>query len=238
MIQVVVNMIIHNIHFPFYGIIILLSVLIGMIYIYLNLKKNGNKSKEILYFYILYLTFALIGGKMYTLLVYYKTDVNLLTVGLSAYGGLIGVVIGSIIFEKIFYCNKNIIKYTILSLPLVYGLTKIACFIAGCCNGIPYSGIFYVIYRDGLDIKQFPIQIVETIVFLFIFFICNKYKDKKNINFITLLVVFIFKFLLDFLRYDHINLLLSRNQIVSILLIVILLVIKKTNIIDKILVNK
>ena len=147
-------MTISRINFPIYGIIILTSIITGMIYIFFKLKENNNTSKEIFYYFIIYLTFAFLGGKMYTILVYYQVNLNLFTAGLSAYGGLIGVVIGSIIFEKMFYCKKEIIKYTVLSLPLVYGLTKIACFISGCCNGIPYNGIFSVVYKDGLNIKQ------------------------------------------------------------------------------------
>ena len=145
--------------------------------------------------------------------------------GLSAYGGLIGVVIGSIIFEQIINCNGKVIKYAIISLPLVYGLTKIACFISGCCYGIPYNGIFKVIYKDGLNISLFPIQILETITFLVIFIICHFNRNKKNIGYITLLVVTIFKFLLDFLRYEHIKIMLSKNQIFSLVLIFIILIV-------------
>ena len=231
-------MTISRINFPIYGIIILTSIITGMIYIFFKLKENNNTSKEIFYYFIIYLTFAFLGGKMYTILVYYQVNLNLFTAGLSAYGGLIGVVIGSIIFEKMFYCKKEIIKYTVLSLPLVYGLTKIACFISGCCNGIPYNGIFSVVHKDGINIKQFPIQIVETIVFLLLFYVCNKNKNKKNITYITLLLTFIFKFILDFLRYEHIKIFLSRNQIVSILLIIFLLIINKTNYINKFLNKK
>ena len=57
-------------------------------------------------------------GKIYTVFAYGED--NILTAGLSAYGGLIGVVIASIIFEKILSTDGKIIKYTILSLPLVY----------------------------------------------------------------------------------------------------------------------
>lgn len=226
-------MVISRIKFPLYGLIIVLSILIGMLYIYFELKKQGKSNKEIFYFYIIYLTFAFLGGKIYTLLVYQSNE-TLLTVGLSAYGGLIGVIIGAIIFEKIFYCEKNIIKYTVLSLPLVYSLTKIACFISGCCSGIPYNGLFKVIYSDGLNIGQFPIQIVETIIFFIIFLICNKKKSNHNIIFITLMLVFVFKFILDFLRYEHLDIFLSRNQVVSLLLIILIIVVKKFNILNKI----
>ncbi|MEE3343390.1 MAG: prolipoprotein diacylglyceryl transferase family protein [Bacilli bacterium] len=226
-------MIIPKMKIPLYGIIIVLSIFIGMLYIYLALKKNKNNKKEICYYYMIYIVFAIICGKMYTLLIY-GLEESIWEVGLSAYGGLIGVVIGSIIFEKIVYCKKEIIKYTILSLPLVYGLTKIACFISGCCTGIPYNGPFKVIYRNGLNIGQFPIQIVETIVSLLLFYICHKNRNKKNITYITLILVSIIKFLLDFLRYEHIKIFLSRNQIFSIFLIITIIIIRKYRLIDKI----
>ena len=150
--------------------------------------------------------------------------------------GLIGVVIAAIIFEKILPVDGKIIKYTILSLPLVYGLSKIACFIAGCCGGIPYEGIFKVKYVDELNIWQFPVQITETIISLLVFFICHHFRKNNNINYVVLVLVSIFKFLLDFLRYDHTNILITRNQIFSVLLLLITVIVyivqhtkKKTN---------
>lgn len=199
-----------------------LSIIIGMLYIYLNLRKDGYKNKQILLYFIMYIAFAFICGKMYTVLAYGENDI--LSAGLSAYGGLIGVVIGSIIFERILPTDGKIIKYTILSLPLVYGLTKIACFIVGCCGGIPYDGIFKIKYVDVLNIWQFPIQIVETIIFLLIFIICHFLKKNNNINYIVMILVSTFKFLLDFFRYDHINTLITRNQVFSIILLFITII--------------
>ena len=126
---------------------------------------------------------------------------------------ILDVVIAAIVFEKILPINGKIIKYTILSLPLVYGLSKIACFIVGCCGGIPYEGLLKVKYAHALNIWQFPIQFVETIVFLLIFVFGQYLKNNKNINYIVLFLVSIFKFLLDFFRYDHINILITKNQI-------------------------
>ena len=216
-------MIIHRINFPFYGIIIVLSVIIGMLYIYCNLKKDGYKNKQILLYFIMYIAFAFICGKMYTVLAYRENDI--LSAGLSAYGGLIGVVIGSIIFEKILPTDGKIIKYTILSLPLVYGLTKIACFIVGCCGGIPYEGIFKIKYVDVLNIWQFPIQLTEVIVFILIFIFCQIFNKNKNINYIVLVLVSIFKFLLDYLRYEHINIFITANQVFSIILLLVTIIV-------------
>ena len=218
-------MIIHRINFPFYGLIIVLSVLIGLLYIYKNLRKEGIEKKYIFYYALLFIPFAFICGKIYTMLVNFDQGINLLTAGLSAYGGLFGVVIASIIYEYIFPSNKKFIKYTILSLPLIYGLTKIACSIVGCCHGIPYQGLFAVKYVDVLDEFLFPVQMLEVILNLILFFIVNKLKDKKNITFIILISVSIIKFLTDFLRYDHINTMITPNQVFSIFIIVVTIVV-------------
>lgn len=220
-------MVIYNTHFSLYSIIIFLSVIIGMVYIWYELKKEKQSNSKIYLFYIIYITFALIFGKIYTSIVYGESSV--LEAGLSAYGGLVGVIIGAIIFEKILPTDGKIIKYSILSLPLVYGLTKIACFITGCCSGIPYNGLFKVIYPDKFNIGQFPIQIFETITFLILFFICNKFKNKKNIIYITLVITTILKFLLDFLRFDHLKYLISRNQIFSIVFLIIVFIVYLIN---------
>lgn len=212
-------MVIPKINFPIYGIIILLSGLIGLIYILYNLKKEGYRNKKILLYFCLYSMFALVFGKMYTILIFGRG--NIITATLSSYGGLFGVVLAAIIFEKIIPTNKTTIKYTILSLPLVYGLSKIACSLVGCCSGIPYKGIFKVKYLNELNIWQFPVQILEVIVFIILFIILHILKNKKYINYITILLVVTFKFLLDFLRYDHIDTLITKNQIFSIVLFVI-----------------
>ena len=209
--------------FPFYGIIVVLSVLVGMLYIFYNIKKDGYNNKQILLYFVIYIAFAFVCGKMYTVFAY--GEYNFFKAGLSAYGGLIGVVIGALIFEKILPIDGKIIKYTILSLPLVYGLTKIACSIVGCCGGIPYNGMFKIKYIDVQNIWQFPIQITEVIIFLLIFFICLKFKNNKNINYIVLILVSLFKFLLDFLRYDHINTLITPNQIFSIILLIVTIIV-------------
>ena len=89
--------------------------------------------------------------------------------------------------------------------------------------GIPYNGIFSVTYVDGLNISLFPIQIAETISFLVIFIVCNSLKKNKWITYITLIVTILTKLFLDMLRYDHLRILITPNQIASIVLLVIVI---------------
>lgn len=231
--EVFINMIFNNFIFPVYGIIILLSIVIGMMYIYFFLKKANICTKNIFLCFILLISFSITCGKLFTMFTNSNID-SLLEAGLSSYGGLVGLILSSYIFEKLENMNGSLIKASILSLPLIYGIGKIACFLVGCCYGIPHEGLFSVTYTEGLNIPLFPIQLVETIVFITIFIICNKLKDNKNIIYIVLFLCIIFKFLLDFLRYDHVTKILTVNQVFSIILLVVILLIY----ILKILVNK
>ncbi len=219
---------IYKLNFPFYGIIVILSVVIGIIYIYRSLKKEGYNNKNLLLYFLMYVIFAFSFGKYYTML----TDPNTTSFfksGLSSYGGLVGTILAAIIFEKILPSDKKIIKYTIIALPLIYGLTKIACFVSGCCYGIPYDGFLAVTYVDRLNINVFPVQIIETIAFVLIFIYCNKNKEKENIVYITLYLTVIMKFLLDFLRYDHLTIPITTNQIFSIIILLVTFFYKKCN---------
>lgn len=224
-------MIIGKINFPVYPVIILVSIVIGMIYIYLGLKKEKCSDKNIMLYFILYICFSIAFGKLFTLIIN-PQDNNLLTIGLSSYGGLVGVIVSAVIFEKILPLKGKLIKYSIISLPLVYSISKIACFLAGCCYGIPYNHFFSVTYTDGLNIPLFPVQLVETITFFIIFLLCNNKKNNKNIILYTIILSATTKFLLDFLRYDHVVKTITVNQIFSILLVVVSIVVflfKKNN---------
>lgn len=204
-----------KINFPIYMIIILLSIFIGMIYVFNSLKKISKVDNLYLYF-ILDMMLTLFMGIMVSIILSGSFDFS--SIGLSSYGGVVGVILSSLIFEKIIPYDGNLIKFSIISLPLIYGLSKIACFISGCCYGIPYDGLLFVRYNE---LNVFPVQFLETIVFIIIFIICNRFKNNKNIIWYTIFTSAFFKFLLDYLRYDHINKLITVNQVISIVLMIL-----------------
>ena len=215
-------MIINKFNIPIYGIMIVLSLIIGIVYITINLKKEKIKKEYIIYYDMLYIVFTLFGGIAISRII-------TLSNSLSSYAAAISCVACALIYNKI-VPNKNIyLKYTILSLPLVYAISKIGCFLSGCCYGIPYNGILSVTYTNGLSTPLFPIQLLETIVFLIIFIVVNIFKKNKSIIEITLLLCAISKLLLDYLRYDHINKIISLNQVFSLIVIIVavILLIKK-----------
>ena len=213
-------MIINPIEFPIYKIMIVISVFTGILYIFLSLKNKNISNNKLLIFYFLFFLFAILTGKLYTFIIF-KGTITFFKCGLTAYGGLIGVVVAAIIYEKIFPQKGIIIKHTIISLPLIYSFTKIGCFFHGCCYGIPYKGPLSITYPHVMNKSLFPIQLLEIIVFFIIFLFCNTNENKKNISYVTILLIALFKFLLDFLRYNHLKEFISSNQIFSIILCII-----------------
>lgn len=214
-------MIINKIKFPIYMTCIILSFILACIFIYKYLKNRKIKKKDILIYVSMIIPFGLLGS----LIVCYIINKSW---GLTSYVGCLVLLVTSIFYEKI-NPSKNLdyIKCTVLSMPLIYGVSKLGCFFVGCCHGIPYDGFMSVTYPDGYNIPLFPIQLVEAIVFvaLFIGLLFINKKHTKNIISITFIVCAFTKFALDFLRFDHLDNMITTNQIISLALIVVIIVI-------------
>ncbi len=218
-------MIIEKFPFNIYALCILLSLSACILYNIYFLKKKNINNEWILLIIIIVLPFVLVGGKILTILTS-SNDVNFITVGFSSYGGAIGLLLAVFLFEKITN-NKEIKTGFIISLPLMYSVSKLGCFFAGCCHGIKYNGIFSITYPHLYDYSVFPIQLLESIVFFFIFLMSHilykKYHSKNIIEYVCI-VCAIAKFLLDYLRYSHIDQILSINQGISIAFVIIMLI--------------
>ncbi len=111
----------------------------------------------------------------------------------------------------------------------MYGIGKIGCFLAGCCYGIEYTGPLSISYKYSYsapkEISLFPVQLLESIVFISIFwYIFIKIKKSKSNNSIigqTFIICGIAKFLLDYLRMSHLGKMFTINQIVSVIFVLI-----------------
>ena len=221
-------MVINKIEFPIYEVMIALSVIVGALYILVSLKNDNVLSKKIVLFFILFFVCSILGGKLYTF-VMYGFKHSFFNSSLSAYGGLVGVFFASYFYEKIFFTDGKVIKYTTLSLPLIYSFTKIGCFFTGCCYGIPYDGIFSVTYPHVMNRPLLPIQLIEVFVFFSLFIFCNTNKNRKDIKYITFLFIAIIKFFVEFLRYDQVYKFINPNQLFSVILFLITLIIYYKN---------
>ena len=146
----------------------------------------------------------------------------------SFYALLLIALSGLIIFLITKTDPKKLFAILLFSVPLIYAIGKLGCFLNGCCYGIDYSGPLRVLYSSSkhapTGISLFPVQLVESIVNLIIFIISIiiYYKKKditKTLPFIVLACSTV-KFLLDFLRTPGKHI-ISLNQIFCIIAFII-----------------
>ena len=231
-----------NTDFPLYSLFIIIALLSNIIIILLTSKYSKIETICLLLYEN---TGILLGAKLLTYILNYSNydEFDFFELGLSSYGAVIGallfLLLFSLQFKKLF---KDLLSLFIVPIPLMYAIGKIGCFLVGCCYGIKYSGIFSVVYNYSLHapvgVSLFPIQLVESIVFLLIFIYMLNKKLQNKFNTQTIGISFILcglaKFILDFFRMSHQNVILSINQYISLIFIVvgfiILLSLKKNKI--------
>lgn len=198
-----------HIHIPelrytFYGPIVFLSILIGIVVAAILMKKANVKKETVLYTVLLTFISILIFSAVTSVII--TGDIK--KIGFVGAGGALGLLVGVIL--SAFIHNDHVaesISAWIVALPLMYGLSKIACHIAGCCHGIQYNGAFSVTYEVHNNTAYFPVQLSETAVFTIIFvialFLYMKMENKLNVATAVLLASGLSKFILDFLRESH-----------------------------------
>ena len=208
---------------PPYAVMILLSFIIGNIGMYILNIRSGIK-KNVASYLILLSPMSLFGGVCLTYIIsgfrYY---------GLSSIGGLIGMytaVLTMAVINSDKEDTKIMFQNCTVVLPLMYSISKTGCFLAGCCYGIEYKGFFCINYTGQGNIPEhyvFPVQLVETIIFLGIFLVGILFVRRRvrNMLWIVFVISALAKGLLDFLRESHTGELVSMNQILCIILIIV-----------------
>lgn len=221
-----------NTKISLYSMMIILSLIANIITILIIYKKNNFTRDEIIGALVYENIGIIFGAKLLTYINHFKEygKFDLLSLGLSSYGALIGAIICLVIFGLQFKKSLKEMLFTFMpSIPLMYAIGKIGCFLVGCCHGIEYNGIGSIVYKYSVvapnHVHLFPVQIIETIAFTIIFIYMIRKVLKNQFSWQTLGISFILcglsKFILDYFRSSHINTFLSTNQIISIIFIFI-----------------
>ena len=202
-----------------------------MLYVYFRIGKADVNFHEYLKYLGVSVVFGFCGARVLFViailpqiqitadnLIYY-----ILNGGIVFYGGMLGMIFGIGIMSRIIHKDFGVVINIVApAIPLFHFFARIGCLFAGCCYGIPYS--WGVIMLDSPDIIRFPVQLLESLCNLVIFFILvikeRKTKSKcGNIN-IYLILYAICRFFIEFYRGDEVRgiwfLGLSTAQIVSL----------------------
>lgn len=218
--------------FSAYRITFFLSFVAGFAIAMFHMKRHKVSTSFILLSMLANL-FAAIYGAKYFDVVMSGFRVSFVEAGLSAIGAAGGIICVTMLLSYIFQdFSRPVLEGYILALPLMYSIAKIGCYLTGCCHGVAYDGPFSVTYVDAILDElnggpYFPVQLLESVVFLLLFAIgvLLARKDSSKLIWFLLFACAGARFLVEFLRGKEGFALLSNTQVLCILFIVVLAVV-------------
>ena len=197
-----------------YAPIVMLSVAIGYAVAVLRMRKFGVNKQTIFYTSLLSFVCTMAGSFMMA----FRITSEGIGIGFSGLGAAVGLITGVFISEIIIKDKPDLVMTSfVVAAPLMYGLAKIGCFLAGCCHGKEYYGPFAVVYSNEHAGSYFPIQLVDMVIFIllhvFAVIITNKMKNKVRAIYIILGVTRPVRFAIEYTRYYHDGSLIAPGQV-------------------------
>ena len=233
---------IFSLEIRWYSLAYIFGISLGWMYC----KKKLIQNKYILDIFDDYITYVIVGiilgGRIgyalfYNLKFYLENPVEILMIwngGMSFHGGLIGIIIVSVLFAKK-YDQDSFLYMDLVALVAPIGIFfgRIANFINSELYGIPTEVPWAVIFVQIDKLARHPSQLYEAFLEGVILFLILLYYKKKNyletpglISGVFLIFYSIFRFIIEFLRVPdeqlgYLILNLSMGQIISLITILL-----------------
>ena len=164
-----------------------------------------------------------IGSKLFSVLSNKEilTLSNYINSGYSYIGGILGSILLIFIYCKIYKLDfKHILTVFSVIFPLIYSLSKIGCFLNGCCGGI---------ININNEYYKLPLQLIDsTIMFiLFLTLLILFIKREKNVINLFFIIFSCIRFFEDYFRNNRniITVNLTFEQIICVIIIIITFII-------------
>ncbi len=203
-----------------YGVLFALSFAVGILLSMRRGEARGIPAEETTDLALVILVGAIVGSRAFYVIPHWSEfsahPLGVIKVwegGLTLFGGVILAAAGAWVFVR----RKNL-RWLVVSdalapaLALGLGLTRIGCFLNGCCYGKPTTGPFGIRYpADSVAGATFPGQaVLPTQLFEssfgFLLFGALLWLDRKKprdgtLIFVLLLGYGLFRFVIDYFRY-------------------------------------
>lgn len=179
------------VHIRSYGVMLLVGFTGGMIYCSKVGASRGLTVPMVIDMLLLDLILAILGARgifILTMLKEYKDNpasmVDVWQGGLSFHGGVIGGIIATAIF-----CYLRKVRFVVLAdittpaLCIGYAITRIGCFLNGCCHGhatdLPW-GVYFPENAAQFPMHVHPTQLYASAGSILIFFILTRLWSKMH----------------------------------------------------------
>ena len=153
--------------------------------------------------------------------------------GLVFYGGLIGALIGGLRYILHFKTPVSaMLDLGFAGIPLFHAFGRLGCFMAGCCYGTEYHGIFAVTFPEGnlggapAGVELLPVQLIEALANIILWLVLTAVYRRTTRRFLTsgiyLVSYGILRFVLEYFRGDLIRgsiFVFSSSQFISFFIV-------------------
>lgn len=209
---------------PSYGTMMMLGMLVaGVLGIHRTIRA-GLRWEDALFIGVCGVGTGLIGaGFLYGIVTYGAKQLFQLLLsgriftqpwGLVFYGGLLGSIPGVILAGSIAKIQLRLFVAPLLPcIPLAHAFGRMGCFLAGCCYGAPTQWPVGVIYTQSFTgvptgIPLLPVQLWESALLFLLTVLLLSFSSRlkpQQLLGIYALLYGVFRFGLEFLRYDSIR---------------------------------
>ncbi|UCE67046.1 MAG: prolipoprotein diacylglyceryl transferase [Candidatus Zixiibacteriota bacterium] len=237
-----------------YGIMLALGFFIGILWARKRAVKAGIASEHVIDLSFIVLIASIIGSRFFYV-IYHLDEFsdNLLDIVNPFQGGTVGIaglsmmggIILALVSAMIFLAVKKIDPWPLFDammpmFALGLGITRLGCFLNGCCYGLPAHDHFGMVFPPESPagyhypgIPLIPAQLYSSIagiVILAIILVSEKYKRFDGHSFwLTIGLYSIWRFIIDFFRYYEDSMIsvtmgdqaFSKNQLLSALFFLI-----------------
>lgn len=233
-----------------YVLMVLIGVMTILFFTQWAGKKHGLDEIHILYTLLISFVGVFIGGHVlyaltnmeaiiYTLQNLQELDslaavirrLGLIFGGSVYYGGLLGAVLVAFLYIRRSKLPLGPYADAVcIAIPLFHFFGRLGCFLSGCCYGIQweYGWTYrYSLAESANGVPRFPVQLVEAVLNLGLFFVMyaclQKGKLKNRLLALYFSVYPVYRFILEYFRGDEYRGFLwgfSTSQIISIGLLV------------------
>ncbi len=205
-----------------YGLMLAISFIIGTFLSTWKAKRVGVNVDRVMDLILIILITSIIGSRLMFVFTYWqdysKDPIQILKIwegGLVLYGGILGAVIASFIFvAKVKLPFWKVADILLPCVALGIGITRIGCFLNGCCFGLECSPDFPlgVTFPEGspasyagLSEAIHPTQLYSSLggflLFAILIFV-DRVKKFDGLTFSLFFIIYpIIRFMIEMLRY-------------------------------------
>ncbi len=222
-----------------YGTMIAIGIIFAIILLSKRSKVRGYDQDAIWNMSMLTVILGVLGGKiLYIITEFEYVLANPLSIvkdfgsGFVIYGGIIGGILGIIVYCKRKKWNiLRVLDLVIPSVPLAQGFGRIGCFLAGCCYGKETSLPIGVVFKDSwfapsgtaLHPTQLYSSAFDFALAMFLLWYDKKEREDGKLFSMYVIIYSVGRFIVEFLRNDprgNIGI-LSTSQFIAIFTFII-----------------